>query len=137
MDTSVKACQSGIDLDRAAQRAGECAPRGGALEARQPPARIDAAALERRARRQNAVPGDETDELALGSAAAAPGTGPNRLMGQEDRPPPRCSAPPRPPAPRRYRPRRPLPPRARPPRAPRRRQRRRRRPEPEPPAPRA
>src|SRR5919204_6832749 len=82
MDTSVKACQSGIDLDRAAQRAGECAPRGGALEARQPPARIDAAALERRARRQDAVPGDETDELALGSAAAAPGTGPNRLMGQ-------------------------------------------------------
>src|ERR671924_2439155 len=90
MATSVKPCQSGIDLDRAAQGAGERAPGSGPLEARQPPAGVDAAALEPCARGQDAVAGDEANELALGSPAAAPGAGPNRLMGQEDRPPPRC-----------------------------------------------
>src|SRR5436305_13293757 len=85
--TSVKPGQSGIDLDCATQRARERASPGGPLEAREPTAGVDAAALESRARRQDAVAGDEADELALRSPPPAAGARADRLMAQRARPP--------------------------------------------------
>src|SRR5436190_11507230 len=79
IDTSVKPGQRRIDPHRAPQRAGEGAVRGRALEAREPAARVDAAALELRARGQRPLARDEADELVLRRAPPAAGAGSDRL----------------------------------------------------------
>src|SRR5919198_6388951 len=82
IDTSVKPGQRRIDLHGAPQRPGEGAVRGRALEAREAAARVDAAALEPRARGQRPLTRDEADELALRRAPPAAGTGSDRLTAQ-------------------------------------------------------
>src|SRR5919197_2149145 len=76
--SSVERCQFRFDLDVLSQGPAECPPSDRALEAREPPARVGAATGLLRARDEPAVLGDEAQELALRSPAAAADTAPDR-----------------------------------------------------------
>src|SRR5262249_60717945 len=71
----VKAFQRRIDVDRSFERPRERPARGRPLEAAEPPAGVDPASGRSRCRfDEDAVPGDEPDELRFRSPPAAAGT---------------------------------------------------------------
>ena len=73
---SVDPCQPGIDPDGRFQGAIEGSPVGGALEAREPPARVDAAAGAALRVLEGSVPGDKPQQLGLRRLPAATRTRP-------------------------------------------------------------
>src|SRR5207253_9509064 len=78
---SVEPREARFDLHRLAKRPRERPPRDRALEARQPPVRVDAPTGVGGPRpRQPSLPSDEAQELRLGRLAAAAGARPDRAV---------------------------------------------------------
>src|SRR5262249_55590625 len=95
---SVETRESRVDGDIPPQHAVETATRERALEAGEPPARVDAAPGQGASRPQPAGYRGEADELRLGRLAAAAGAGPGgRVVTRQERGPPRTAASQRPP----------------------------------------
>src|SRR5262249_58859572 len=78
--SSVERGKRRFDAHGTAQDTRERAMPGRALETREPPAGVDAAAGLSGARRQRSVLRDETDQLRLRGFPAAAGAGPNWLV---------------------------------------------------------